>query len=126
MRFPSPEWTLELCRQINGSAAYAAAARKWEGDLTLVVEHEGGIYLDLWHGECRGAEFLEDATARPSAFRITGSRDRWLDVLHGETDPIQALVKRQLILDGNLVQIMKHVKAAQELVKCAASVPVNE
>ena len=30
----------------------------------LVIEGEGGVYLDLWHGECRGADYLEDSDAR--------------------------------------------------------------
>jgi hypothetical protein len=35
---------------------------------------------------------------------------------------VQALVTRALKLDGNLVKIMKNVKAAQELVRCATLV----
>lgn len=121
--FPSAEWTTALCREINSSSAYAAAAKKWEGDLVLVIEGEGGVYLDLWHGECRGAEYLANSDARRAEFRISGAKDQWQRVLRGEIDPIQALVKRQLKLDGNLVYILKYVKAAQELVKCAALVP---
>ena len=123
--FPSAEWTTALCREINGSSAYAAAAKKWEGDLVLVIEGEGGVYLDLWHGECRGAEYLPDSGARRAEFRMSGAKDQWQRVLRGELDPVQALVKRQLKLDGNLVYILKYVKAAQELVKCAARVPTS-
>ena len=43
-------------------------------------------------------------------------------MLDGKLDPVQGLITRQLKLDGNLVQIMKNVKAAQELVRCAAKV----
>ena len=122
--FPSAGYTTALCRAINASPAYAAAAKKWEGDIMLIVEGEGAVYLDLWHGECRAGDYLDDPTSRTAAFKISGTRDLWLAVLSGGLDPIQALVKRQLTLDGNLVKIMKHVKAAQELVKCAATVPI--
>ncbi|MEZ4833742.1 MAG: SCP2 sterol-binding domain-containing protein [Caldilineaceae bacterium] len=43
--------------------------------------------------------------------------DNWKKVLDGKLDPVQGMVARQLKLDGNLVQIMKNVKAAQELVR---------
>lgn len=122
MRFPSAEWTLELCRAINGSAAYASTAKNWEGDVTLIVEGVAGIYLDLWHGECRDARYLDLGEPHNSEFTISASLDQWTRVLRGELDPIQGLVKRQLKLDGNLVKILKNVKAAQELVKCASSI----
>jgi putative sterol carrier protein len=46
-------------------------------------------------------------------------------VLAGKLDPVQGMVTRQLKLDGNLVKIMKNVKAAQELVRCATRVPTT-
>ena len=122
LRFPSTQWTEQLCREINSSTDYATAAKKWEGDLTLVVEGVAGVYLDLWHGECRDADYLDDPASRNSEFKISASLEQWTNVLQGRLDPIQGLVKRQLKLDGNLVIIMKNVKAAQELVKCAARI----
>ena len=53
-KFPSAEWTEQLHEQVNSSDAYASAAKTWEGDLLLVIDGGGAIYLDLWHGACRG------------------------------------------------------------------------
>jgi putative sterol carrier protein len=122
-QFPSSEWTTAFCREINASSAYADAAKTWEGDLSLVIEGEGAVYLDLWHGQCRGAEYVEAPATRAAEFAISGSAEQWTAVLQGDLDPIQALVTRRLRLDGNLVKIMKHVKAARELVNCATRVP---
>ncbi len=49
--------------------------------------------------------------------------EKWKKVLAGKLDPVQGMVTRQIKLDGNLVKIMKNVKAAQELVRCATKVP---
>ena len=120
--FPSAEWTEQFRQIINSSDAYANAAKNWEGDITLVIEGQAGIYLDLWHGECREAEYLADPDSRDAEFKILASMDRWKSVLHGKLDPIQGMVTRQIKLDGNLVKIMKNIKAAQELVRCATQV----
>ena len=120
--FPSAEWTEQFSNAINSSDAYASAAKSWEGDIILVIEGEAGIYLDLWHGECRDAEYLTDPDSKDAEFKISAPMAKWQNVLSGKLDPIQGLVTRQLKLDGNLVKIMKSVKAAQELVKCATTV----
>jgi len=122
-KFPSPEWVKVFDEHINSSDAYANAAKTWEGDITLVIDGGPGIYLDLWHGKCRLAEFLDDPDTRSPEFKITADMEKWKKVLAGKLDPVQGMVTRQIKLDGNLVKIMKNVKAAQELVRCATRVP---
>jgi putative sterol carrier protein len=121
-KFPSREWVDEFVVKINQSDAYASAAKTWEGDVILVIDAVGGVYLDLWHGECRSAEYLDDPTARKAEFVISASMENWQKVLAGKLDPVQGMMTRQIKLDGNLVKIMKNVKAAQELVRCATRV----
>ncbi len=121
-KFPSADWTAAFFEQINSSDAYASAAKNWEGDIILVVEDQAGIYLDLWHGKARSAEFLPEPDDKSAEFRITTTLEKWKRVLEGKLDPVQGMVTRQLKLDGNLVKIMKNVKAAQELVRCATRV----
>ncbi len=122
-KFPSPEWVEAFNEQINTSDAYANAAKNWEGDITLVIEGGPGIYLDLWHGKCRAAEYLTDPDSKSPEFKITADMEKWKKVLANKLDPVQGMVTRQLHLDGNLVKIMKNVKSAQELVRCATRVP---
>lgn len=124
-KFPSAEWTAYFFNEINTSDSYAAAAKHWEGDILLQIEGHGGIYLDLWHGKCRSADYLPDSSTKSPEFTITAPMAKWQSVLSGKLDPVQGLVTRQLKLNGNLVKIMKNVKAAQELVKCATKVPTE-
>jgi putative sterol carrier protein len=124
-RFPSAEWTEQFFNEINGSDSYANAAKQWEGDILLQIEGQGGIYLDLWHGKCRKAEYQAEAGSVKPEFTISASMAKWQSVLSGKLDPVQGLVTRQLKLEGNLVKIMKNVKSAQELVKCATLVPTE-
>ena len=121
--FPSPEWVTAFDQQINTSDSYANAAKTWEGDIMLVIEGGPGIYLDLWHGKSRKSEFVADPSAQPAEFIIATNMEKWKKVLAGKLDPVQGMVTRQIHLNGNLVKIMKNVKAAQELVRCATKVP---
>jgi putative sterol carrier protein len=123
--FPSYEWAQQFREKINSSDSYASAASNWEGDIVLSVENGGGIYLDLWHGECREAAYYAVPSDRNAAYRLSATIEGWRQILDGRLDPIKAIVTRQIKLDGNLIRIMKHVKAAQELVACAARVDTN-
>jgi len=126
--FPSAEWVAELERQINASEAYAQAARTWEGDLTFVIEGVPGadkpmvIYLDLWHGKCRSARAGDEAAVPAAKFKINAPIGNWKRVITKQIGPIPAIVSGQLRLHGNLAYVMRHVRAAQELVECATRV----
>ena len=123
-KFPSQEWADVFMSRVNASAAYASAAREWEGDLYFVINgnQPEAVYVDLWHGRCRDCIYTTDLSMKEPEFKIRGSVDKWQRVVQGNLDPVQALITRQLRLDGSMIKIMKNVKAAQELVKCATAV----
>jgi len=129
--FPSDEWVKALKDKINESEAYRSAARTWEGDFYFIVEPEGSLkervilYMDLWHGECREAFVVPDESTRNPEFRISAPVSAWKKVITKQLDPIQAMMTRQLKLKGNMMKIMRAVKAAQELVNCCTQVPTE-
>ena len=123
--FPSEAWVLALKDALNQHAGYQEAAKKWEGDLSFVIEPGPGLdapkylYLDLWHGECRGAAELPDLTETVPEFSIAAPLQTWRQVIEGKVDPIRGLMTRKLKLTGPMTKIMKTPKAALELVNCA-------
>ena len=130
--FPSDEWVKALMTEINQSAAYAEAARNWEGDFVFVVEPAGGqaappvrLYMDLWHGQCREASELADELARAPAFRLSAPVTAWKKVLLKQLDPIQGMMTGQLKVKGNMAILLKNIKAAKELVACCTLVPTR-
>lgn len=124
--FPGEKWLNVLCDNINHSEAYQKAAANWEGDLTFVVKAALGVkadvylYMDLWHGECRGVSL--ETNPVESEFRITAPYPTWRRVIEGKIDPIRAIMTKQLQVDGPLTKILKAPKAAVELVNCAKQV----
>jgi putative sterol carrier protein len=130
-KFGSEEWVKALQEAINASEAYAEAAKTWEGDFYFIVEPGGPIekemvmYMDLWHGKCREAAVYEDRTAKTPAFVISAPLSVWRKVIEKKVDPIQGMMTRQMKIQGDMVKIMKAVKAARELVECTTKVPTE-
>jgi putative sterol carrier protein len=116
---------------LNASAAYADAAKNWEGDFYFVVEpggtldHQVMLYMDLWHGKCREAFEVTDESAKNPVFRLSAPVATWKKVLTKKLDPIQGMVTGQLKIKGNMAMIMKNVKAAKELVESCTRVPTD-
>lgn len=125
------EWSAACCERLNESEAYRAAAAGWEEPTVLVmkadeaagVPEERAVFLDLYHGQCRGTRLATDEDRGRAVFVLTGAPAAWGEVLRGETDPIAALMRGKLRLEkGSLFALAKYAGAAKELVAVAASV----
>jgi putative sterol carrier protein len=131
VKFGSAEWIQALQNNLNASQAYAEAAKTWEGDFYFVVDPEGPVtepiymYFDLWHGKSREAYIAKDKSEKTPAFVMSGPYSKWKKVVMAQLDPIQALMTGQLKLKGNMVMVMKNVKAAQEMVKACTRIDTD-
>jgi putative sterol carrier protein len=132
--FPGKEWLDVYVRRINESAEYKEAAATWEGDVAYVFEPEPdkGVpeeiwaWLDLWHGECREGRYaISPEAGEKSKFIIRAPYTRWKEVIKKELDPVKGMMQGKLKLKGDLPTIVRYVKAANELVNLAASVPTE-
>ena len=125
LEFATDEWAKALMAALKESAGYQNAAKKWEGDLTFIVEPGGGmtetryVYLDLWHGDCRDAYTLADLSEKDSEFKLNAPLGTWQDVIEGRLDPIKGITRGKLKVKGPMLKIVKSPKAALELVKSA-------
>jgi putative sterol carrier protein len=126
--FPSLEWLNELDAKINGDEHYAEIAKKWEGDMTIVVEPDGNLkekkiyYLDLWHGKCRGVAELKDVSEKKAAFVLTATYENIKRIMTGKLDPMQAMLTRKLIVQGNMAVMMRSVPTVLDFVRCAREI----
>lgn len=132
-RFPSDEWLTLFRDLINESREYREAAEDWEGDVAFYLEAEPdrGVpddlvaWLDLWHGECRGARMISVDEGEEAAYGIRAPYSRWREVLEGRLEPVKAMVQGKLKLRGDLAEIVRHVRAAKELVHLTTLVPTD-
>ena len=131
VKFPSAEWAEAFRVALMNNSAYADAARAWEGDILLLVAPDAqspngsGIHLDLYHGECRAARFVPDASGVASEFVYEGPRAQWSRLLRHELDPVKAILDGTFRIKGNLAKAMRFTRAAKELVETAATIPAE-
>jgi putative sterol carrier protein len=131
--FPSEAWLSEFVDRINESDSYREAAANWEGDVCFVFEAEPdkGVpediygWLDLWHGECREGKLVGREEGENAAFVIRAPYSRWKEVMKRELDPIKGMMQGKLKLKGDLPTIVRYVKASNELVSLAGTVPTE-
>jgi putative sterol carrier protein len=133
VRFPTDPWFQELIGRINASEAYREAAVEWEGDNAFVIEAEPdrGVpedvwgLLDLWHGACRGGGVIDAERGVRARYTIRAPYTRWKEVVTGELDPIKGMMQGKLRVLGDLPTIIRHVRAANELVELTMQVPTE-
>ena len=129
--FSSGEWIEEFQLALLTSADYQKVAADWEGAFYFVItpdryfDEEVIYYVDLWHGKCREACLVKHPSQFSPAFRLEATDANWKAVIEGKLDPIRGMMTRKIGVKGDMAKIMRYVKAAQELVKCATSVPTE-
>jgi putative sterol carrier protein len=123
--FPDAEWLQGLMDYLNSNETYARVASKWEGDLVFDIRADGPlaenriVYLDLWHGKCRGAEIIPTLQGLEPAFVLTAPYENFKKVITGKMDAMQALLTRKLKVKGNMGYMMANVPTILEFVRCA-------
>ena len=135
--FPSEDWLRVLIEVLNLDERYAEVAKKWEGDMTVVIEPDDGderqdlpvaVYLDLWHGKCRSARFIDLGTEElpDSAFTLRARIGNIKQLFNGKLDPIQAMMTRRLRVAGNMAYMLRNVPTVLDFVRCCQKVPIKE
>jgi putative sterol carrier protein len=127
--FPSPEWLNAFHEKLNSDARYGQLARNWEGDLLFDIQPAGALaqpvrmYLDLWHGKCRGVEYAPDPTkhARPT-FILRSPYHNFSAILLGKLDPMTAMMTSKLRVEGSLGYMMRNVPTVLDFVRCAREI----
>jgi putative sterol carrier protein len=127
--FPSEEWLKELEQKLNSDARYREIAKNWEGDLFIFVEPEGNLtdrvvlYLDLWHGTCRKAEYQPITESRPiPTFTLTANYNNITSILTGKLNPMTAMMTSKLKVKGSMGYMMRNVPTVLDFVRCAQEV----
>lgn len=120
-------WVGAWAAEIRGSDAYRQAAATWEGSVALAMsipsDAERGVFLNLWHGECRDARVASDADLEQADFVLAADLDVWRRVLARDLDPIMGLMTGKLKLRrGSLAKLTPQMNASKEMVLAATRI----
>jgi putative sterol carrier protein len=131
-KFPGPDWLHALCEKLNVDGRYNHVARSWEGDILFDISPDGNLkspvtmYLDLWHGRCRGAEYNPAPAAHPMPrFTLRSEYGNFASILTGKLDPMTAMLSNRLRVAGSLGYMMRNVPTVLDFVRCAREITAD-
>jgi putative sterol carrier protein len=133
--FPGEEWLLALKDELNSDSQYAEVAKKWEGEIIIVIEQNPkendpklplAFYLDLWHGSCREVSVIdpEKEELPNAAFVLRTPMKNIMSIIQGDLDPMQAMLTRRLRVKGNLGYMLRNVPTVLDFVRCCRNVEI--
>ena len=134
--FPSEEWLNVYVERINASPGLPGGGGDLGGRRRLRVRgraRQGRVRRDLGVARPLARRVPQGSSIRPvhrrraskAKFIIRAPYTRWKEVIHKELDPVKGMMQGKLKLKGDLPTIVRYVKAANELVNLAGTVPTE-
>ncbi|MBD3350306.1 MAG: hypothetical protein GF364_02360 [Candidatus Lokiarchaeota archaeon] len=124
MDLNTQEWADAFKDCLNNNPNYKKSAETWEGALILIFKAEDvrlkedvRLWMDLYHGECRAARFLEPGEEIEHEFEISAKETFWHDLINDKEDPSRAMMSGKIKLKGNMTKLMRYPKAAAYIIK---------
>ncbi len=133
--FPSKEWCEALAAALRSTPDFAQAAQGWKGDFAAVVlaepplwnrtfcvyaKPEHGFLERLWTGER-----VEELPAQYPAYMAQASYSVWKGLILGQIDPVEAVIRKDLEIQGNLQPIIERAQFSKLLKKAIGQVPTE-
>ena len=117
--FPSDEWAKEFARQLNASPGFAQAYKDKDSDFYLAVEPDGALkepaflYLHFLHGQVVEPCMYRDRSAKKPAFIYSAPLGVWRKIMENKLHPVVATVRRQIKVEGNMIDMMRDARIMQ-------------
>jgi putative sterol carrier protein len=118
--FPSKEWCAEAIRLANADPEITTAGAGWTGDFGVVVLAEPGklaktfaIHLEPKNGRVERWSVLRDPDELEEiepAYLAQAPYSTWKGLIQGTLDPVEATLKRQINVKGDLQPLIERMK----------------
>jgi len=118
--FPSRGWAEAAMALVNADPESVAGSRGWRGDFGVVIEAEKGkldehfvVWVRPENGRVAELRVLvdpDDLDEFEPAYRIRAPYSVWKGMLLGSVDPVEAIVKRRLRVDGDVQPILERMR----------------
>ncbi len=133
--FPSEAWCREAVALAEGDPEAESASAGWVGDVCVVmlpepphlpegfavyVKPEGGKVVDL-----RVLDDLDEAEELGAAYLAVASFKVWKALLQGQLDPVEAVLRRQVHVQGDVQPLIERAHHKGLLERVLARVPTE-
>lgn len=119
--FPSAEWAKALGEDIAKDEELVELLKDFETDFVFAYEADDKLkepvylYVKSSGGGLAEVAELKSVDEREAEFVVTGPYSIWKGIIKGEVDSMQAVMKGQLKLKGNMSKLLKNIKAQNAL-----------
>lgn len=131
--YPSQEWCDEWKNALNNDPVVAETGKNWgvgfNGNFLFELQPGSGlektsyVYLEASAGKCTDARMLKDPSEVEPGFRCLGSYADYKQVVKGEKDFIEGVVKGIMKLKGDMSKIMRNAKFIRAVANSISSFP---
>lgn len=132
-RIFSEEWFKSFCEMVNMDRRYNSDGKGWMWDVDFLIRGDerstamkSGLNvrarLKLRDGRCNGVEIVHGEEAKGDGYVIEGKASTWEGVMEGKMTIINAILKGDLAVTGNVRKLTEYVLAANDLVRIAGMV----
>jgi putative sterol carrier protein len=118
--FPSKAWCEEAIRLLNADPEVPDAGAGWEGDFGAIVEAEPGrlarpfcVHVTPRNGRIERFEVVPDADDFDEiepAYLARAPYSVWKQMIRGELEPMEALLKRRIAVRGDLQPLIERIR----------------
>ncbi len=131
-RFPSQEWVDELVkiaisdqelREIGKTWTYGGVITIMEPDEKLNESWKAFFLIDK--GEVKEAKIIQDEKEYNTAFIFKTTYSVWKGIVKGEVDPIQAFLKGEIKVEGNIGILMQYMAFIRKFINVLTKVPTR-
>ncbi len=125
--FGSEEWVKDLVAEVNSNPELPAAGKGFNASIQFVVKNApGGKMFGFW-AHMKDGRVTEASTGEKGdpEYRLCGDYEVWRSIIEGNEDPIQAIMMKKLVFEGNLQVVMKYIKAVNLIMECVKKVPTE-
>ncbi len=129
----SDEWFREYCKSINSDEKYRNNGKGWKWSVTFSIAGDQGsrylkqglnkiVKMKLKEGRCEGIEFLSSESIPLDEYLLKGKASVWESIIDGKTSIINAMLKGDLKVTGDVRTLTKYIPAANDLARIASGV----
>jgi alkyl sulfatase BDS1-like metallo-beta-lactamase superfamily hydrolase len=126
-KFGTVEVYEELAALLNTDPVWAEKGKKI--DNSLVFDYTDPVnkafFVRFQAGQLTDVRELASADAEPADFTLQGSPEAWRGLLEGTTTPMKAITGGQLKLKGNMMALMKEMKAFSHVMDSLAKIELT-
>lgn len=126
--FGSEEWVRTLTAIVNADKELPRAGKGFDAPIQFIVKDAGKRGEVAFWSYMKDGKILDAAAGdvnKKAEYVITGDYAVWQDIVAGRQDPIQAIMVKKLVFEGNIQTVMKYIKAVNLIMESVKRVPTE-